>query len=128
MWRLILGVKTGRGFYPYGEKKMIGFDLTPEQKVLQEKQGNSQSERLCPWLRNMTGRDLPLDVTRKAYDEGLLTLVIPRNTEERGSGSSIHAFCMRNGGCLHGYLLGIFVSTLALSIVNLGPRNRRNGS
>ena len=40
-----LGVKTGRGFYDPRRKKMIGFDLTPEQKDLQQRAAPVRAKR-----------------------------------------------------------------------------------
>jgi len=66
---------------------MIGFNLTPEQKALQEKAGKFARSEILP-VAAKYDRDgtFPLDVTRKAYDEGLLTLVIPKKYGGEGVG------------------------------------------
>jgi len=107
---------------------MIGFDLTPEQKVLQEKARKFAEREIVP-VAEKYDRDgtFPLDVTRKAYDEGLLTLVIPKKYGGEGVGildscimyEELAAACM-------GIYLGIFVSTLALyPIVKFGTEEQK---
>ena len=107
---------------------MIGFNLTPEQKALQEKAGKFARSEILP-VAAKYDRDgtFPLDVTRKAYDEGLLTLVIPKKYGGEGVGildsciiyEELAAACM-------GIYLGIFVSTLALyPIVKFGSEEQK---
>jgi acyl-CoA dehydrogenase len=107
---------------------MIGFDLTPEQKALQEKARRFARNEILP-VAAKYDRDgtFPLDVTRKAYDEGLLTLVIPKKYGGEGGGildsciiyEELAAACM-------GIYLGIFVSTLALyPIVKFGTEEQK---
>ena len=107
---------------------MIGFDLTPEQKALQEKARKFARSEILP-VAAKYDRDgtFPLDVTRKAYDEGLLTLVIPKKYGGEGVGildsciiyEELAAACM-------GIYLGIFVSTLALyPIVKFGSDEQK---
>ena len=107
---------------------MIGFNLTPEQKALQEKARRFARSEILP-VAAKYDRDgtFPLDVTRKAYDEGLLTLVIPKKYGGEGVGildsciiyEELAAACM-------GIYLGIFVSTLALyPIVKFGSEEQK---
>ena len=107
---------------------MIGFDLTPEQKALQEKARRFARNEILP-VAAKYDRDgtFPLDVTRRAYDEGLLTLVIPKKYGGEGVGildsciiyEELAAACM-------GIYLGIFVSTLALyPIVKFGTEEQK---
>jgi acyl-CoA dehydrogenase len=107
---------------------MIEFDLTPEQKALQEKARRFARNEIFP-VAAKYDRDgtFPLDVTRKAYDEGLLTLVIPKKYGGEGIGildsciiyEELAAACM-------GIYLGIFVSTLALyPIVKFGTEEQK---
>jgi len=107
---------------------MIGFNLTPEQKALQEKARKFARSEILP-VAAKYDRDgtFPLDVTRKAYDEGLLTLVIPKKYGGEGVGildsciiyEELAAACM-------GIYLGIFVSTLALyPIVKFGSEEQK---
>jgi acyl-CoA dehydrogenase len=102
--------------------------LTPEQKVLQEKARRFAEREIVP-VAEKYDRDgtFPLDVTRKAYDEGLLTLVIPKKYGGEGVGildscimyEELAAACM-------GIYLGIFVSTLALyPIVKFGTEEQK---
>jgi len=107
---------------------MIGFDLTPAQKTLQEKARKfAKSEILPVAAKHDRDGTFPLDVTRKAYDEGLLTLVIPKKYGGEGVGildsciiyEELAAACM-------GIYLGIFVSTLALyPIVKFGTEEQK---
>ena len=107
---------------------MIGFNLTPEQKALQEKARKFARSEILP-VAAKYDRDgtFPLDVTRKAYDEGLLRLVIPKKYGGEGIGildsciiyEELAAACM-------GIYLGIFVSTLALyPIVKFGTEEQK---
>ena len=107
---------------------MIGFDLTPAQKTLQQKARKFAKNEILP-VAAKHDRDgtFPLDVTRKAYDEGLLTLVIPKQYGGEGVGildsciiyEELAAACM-------GIYLGIFVSTLALyPIVKFGTEEQK---
>ncbi len=106
---------------------MIGFDLTPEQKAMQEKARRFAEHEILP-VAAKYDRDgtFPLEVTRKAYDEGLLTLVIPKKYGGEGIGildscimyEDLAAACM-------GIYLGIFVSTLALyPLVKFGTEDQ----
>jgi len=107
---------------------MIGFDLTSAQKTLQQKARKFAKNEILP-VAAKHDRDgtFPLDVTRKAYDEGLLTLVIPKQYGGEGVGildsciiyEELAAACM-------GICLGIFVSTLALyPIVKFGTEEQK---
>jgi acyl-CoA dehydrogenase len=107
---------------------MIGFDLTPEQKALKQKARRFARNEILP-VAAKCDRDgtFPLDVTKKAYEEGLLTLVIPKKYGGEGVGildsciiyEELAAACM-------GIYLGIFVSTLALyPIVRFGTEEQK---
>src|SRR4030066_1707398 len=103
---------------------MIGFDLTPEQKALQEKARRFSKEVILP-VAAKHGRDgtFPLDVMEKAHHEGFFTPLIPR--EYGGGGFGVLDTCILSeelaAGCM-GIYVSIFVSTLALHpIIQFGP-------
>ena len=57
---------------------MIGFDLTPEQKGLQERARRFSKEVILP-VAAKHDRDgtFPMDVMKRAHQEGFLTPLIP---------------------------------------------------
>jgi len=107
---------------------MIGFDLTPEQKALQEKARKFAEREIIPVAAKYDWEGtFPLEVIQKAHQEGLLTLVVPR--KYGGQGVSILDSCIMYeelaAGCM-GIYLSIFVSTLALyPIVKYGTEEQK---
>lgn len=107
---------------------MIGFDLTPEQKVLQEKARRFSREEIVP-VAAKYDRDgtFPLEVIQKAHRENFLTLVVPK--KYGGQGLSMLDACIMYeelaAGCM-GIYLSIFVSTLGLfPIIRFGTEEQK---
>ncbi len=108
---------------------MIGFDLTPEQKALQEKASRFAKEIILPVaLQHDRDGTFPLEVIRKAYDEGFLTPLIPK--EYGGGGLKILDVCLLSEELAAGDMglfVSIFVSTLALyPIIIFGTEDQKN--
>ena len=84
-----LGVKTGRGFLFLWRKEMIGFDLTPEQKALQEKARRFSKEVILP-VAAQHDRDgtFPLEVMEKAHQEGFFTPLVPKRVRRGRTGGA----------------------------------------
>jgi acyl-CoA dehydrogenase len=107
---------------------MIGFDLTPEQKILQEKARRFSREEIVP-VAAKYDRDgtFPLEVIQKAHREHFLTLVVPKKYGGQGLGM-LDACIMYEelaAGCM-GIYLSIFVSTLALyPIIRFGTEEQK---
>jgi len=107
---------------------MIGFDLTPEQKAIQEKGRRFAREVILP-VAAKHDRDgsFPLDIIRKAYGEGYLTPVIPR--KYGGGGWGMLDICLLSEELAAGDMgifVSIFVSTLALHpIVSFGTEEQK---
>jgi acyl-CoA dehydrogenase len=107
---------------------MIGFDLTPEQKTLQERARRFSKEVILP-VAAKYDRDgtFPLDVMEKAHQEGFLTPLVPK--EYGGGGWGVLDTCIISeelaAGCM-GIYVSIFVSTLALyPIVKFGTDEQK---
>jgi acyl-CoA dehydrogenase len=107
---------------------MIGFDLTPEQKVLQEKARRFSREEIVP-VAAKYDRDgtFPLEVIQKAHRDNFLTLVVPK--KYGGQGLSMLDACIMYeelaAGCM-GIYLSIFVSTLGLfPIIRFGTEEQK---
>jgi len=107
---------------------MIGFDLTSEQKVLQEKARRFSREEIVP-VAAKYDRDgtFPLEVIQKAHRESFLTLVVPK--KYGGQGLSMLDACIMYeelaAGCM-GIYLSIFVSTLGLfPIIRFGTEEQK---
>ncbi len=107
---------------------MIGFDLTAEQKFLQEKARRFAKEMILPVAaqhdRNGT---FPLDVMEKAHQEGFFTPLVPK--EYGGQGLGVLDTCIFSeelaAGCM-GIYVSIFVSTLALyPIIRYGTAEQK---
>jgi acyl-CoA dehydrogenase len=107
---------------------MIGFDLAPEQKAIQEKGREFAREVILP-VAAKHDRDgsFPLHVIRKAYDEGFLTPLIPR--KYGGGGWGMLDICLLSEELAAGDMgifVSIFVSTLALHpIVSFGTEEQK---
>ncbi|MBS3905653.1 MAG: acyl-CoA dehydrogenase family protein [Syntrophaceae bacterium] len=107
---------------------MIGFDLTPEQKSLQEKARRFAKEVILPVAaRHDRDGTFPLDVMEKAHHEGFLTPLVPK--EYGGPGLGVLDNCIiaeeLAAGCM-GIYVSIFVSTLALfPIIKFGTEEQK---
>jgi acyl-CoA dehydrogenase len=107
---------------------MIGFELTPEQKAIQEKGRRFAREVILP-VAAKHDRDgsFPLDIIRKAYGEGYLTPLIPKTY---GGGEwGMLDICLLSEELAAGDMgifVSIFVSTLALHpIVSFGSEEQK---
>ena len=107
---------------------MIGFDLTPEQKNLQEKAWRFSKEVILP-VAAKHDRDgtFPLDIMEKAHQEGFFTPLVPK--KYGGQGLGLLDTCIISeelaAGCM-GIYVSIFVSTLALyPIIKFGTENQK---
>ena len=107
---------------------MIGFELTPEQKVLQEKARHFSKEVIQPVAAQHDREGtFPVAVMRKAHQEGFLTPLVPK--KYGGGGLSILDTCILSeelaAGCM-GIYVSIFVSTLALfPIIRFGTEDQK---
>ena len=107
---------------------MIGFELTPEQKALQEKARRFAREVMAPVAAKYDREGtFPLDVMEKAHREGFFTPLIPR--KYRGEGIGVLDNCIISeelaAGCM-GMYVSIFVSTLALyPIIRFGTEDQK---
>jgi acyl-CoA dehydrogenase len=108
---------------------MIGFDLTPEQKGLQERARTFAKEIVFP-VAAKHDRDgtFPLDIMEKAYGEGFLTPLVPK--EYGGGGRGVLDVCLLSeelAAADMGIYVSIFVSTLALyPIIRFGTEDQKN--
>ncbi len=107
---------------------MIGFDLTPEQKSLQEKARRFSKEVILP-VAAKHDRDgtFPVDIMQKAHHEGFFTPLVPK--EYGGQGLGLLDTCIISeelaAGCM-GIYVSIFVSTLALyPIIKFGTEDQK---
>ncbi len=107
---------------------MIGFDLTPEQKALQEKARRFSKDVILP-VAAQHDRDgtFPLDVMEKAYNQGFFTPLVPK--AYGGGGLRVLDTCIISeelaAGCM-GMYVSIFVSTLALyPIIKYGTEEQK---
>jgi acyl-CoA dehydrogenase len=107
---------------------MIGFELTPEQEALREKARRFSKEVIRP-VAAQHDRDgtFPVDVMKKAHQEGFLTPLIP--AKYGGGGLGILDTCILSeelaAGCM-GIYVSIFVSTLALyPIIRFGTEEQK---
>ena len=107
---------------------MIGFDLTAEQKSLQEKARRFAREVILPVAsKHDQEGTFPLEVMRKAHAEGFFTPLVPR--KYGGQGLGILDDCIISeelaAGCM-GIYVSIFVSTLALyPIIRFGSEDQK---
>ena len=95
---------------------MIGFDLTAEQKELQDKARRFSKENILPVAaKHDREGTFPQDVIRAAYQEGFLTPLVPR--AYGGGGLGVLDTCLISEELAAGDMgifVSIFVSTLAL--------------
>jgi acyl-CoA dehydrogenase len=107
---------------------MIGFELTPEQKVLQEKARRFSKEVILP-VAEKHDRDgtFPLDVMERAHREGFFTPLVPKSYGGAGLGVLDNCIISEElaAGCM-GVYVSIFVSTLALyPIIRFGTEEQK---
>ncbi len=95
---------------------MIGFELTPEQKVLQGEARRFSKEVILP-VAAQHDRDgtFPVDVMEKAHQQGFFTPLVPKKYGGQGLGVLDNCILSEElaAGCM-GIYVSIFVSTLAL--------------
>ncbi len=107
---------------------MIGFDLTPRQKALQEKARAFAREVILPVAAEHDREGtFPLEVMEKAHKEGFFTPLIP--PAYGGQGLGVLESCIiaeeLAAGCM-GMYVSIFVSTLALyPILKFGTEEQK---
>jgi acyl-CoA dehydrogenase len=107
---------------------MIGFDLTQEQKALQEKARKFAQEEILPVAAKLDREGtFPLEIMKKAHSEGFLTLLVPK--EYRGGGLGILDTCLVSEELAAGDMgifVSIFVNTLALyPIIKFGTAEQK---
>ena len=108
---------------------MIGFDLTPEQMALQERANRFAREVILPVAaKHDQDGTFPLDIMQKAYGEGFLTPLVPK--QYGGGGVGILDTCILSEELAYGDMgifVSIFVSTLALyPIIKFGTEDQKN--
>lgn len=107
---------------------MIGFDLTPEQKSLQEKARRFAKEVILPVAGKFDREGVfPLDVMEKAHQEGFFTPLVPKGYGGQGLGVLDNCLIAEElaAGCM-GMYVSIFVSTLALyPIIKFGTEEQK---
>jgi len=107
---------------------MIGFDLTPEQKSLQEKARRFSKEVILPVAaKHDQDGTFPIDIMEKAHQEGFFTPLVPK--KYGGQGLGLLDTCIISeelaAGCM-GIYVSIFVSTLALyPIIKFGTEDQK---
>ena len=107
---------------------MIGFELTPEQKALQEKARRFSKEVILP-VAAQHDRDgtFPLDVMERAHQQGFFTPLVPKKYGGEGLGVLDNCIISEElaAGCM-GVYVSIFVSTLALyPIIRFGTEEQK---
>ena len=107
---------------------MIGFDLTPEQKALQERARKFAQEVIAP-VASKHDREgtFPLDVMEKAHREGFFTPLVPKQYGGQELGVLDNCIMAEElaAGCM-GMYVSIFVSTLALyPLIRFGTEEQK---
>src|SRR5512138_931427 len=107
---------------------MIGFDLTPSQKDLQERARRFSRERILPVAaKHDRENTFPEEVIRAAYGEGFLTPLVPE--KYGGGGRGVLDTCLLSEELAAGDMgifVSIFVSTLALyPIIIFGSEDQK---
>jgi acyl-CoA dehydrogenase len=107
---------------------MIGFELTPEQKTLQERARRFSKEVILP-VAAQHDRDgtFPVDVMEKAHRQGFFTPLVPKKYGGEGLGVLDNCIISEElaAGCM-GIYVSIFVSTLALyPIIRFGTEEQK---
>jgi len=107
---------------------MIGFDLTIEQKTLQEKARRFAREVILPVAaKHDREGTFPIDVMKKAHQQGFFTPLVPKNYGGHGLGVLDNCIMAEElaAGCM-GMYVSIFVSTLALyPIIRFGTEEQK---
>ncbi len=107
---------------------MIGFDLTQEQKALQERARRFSKEVILPAAAQHDREGtFPLNIMERAHQEGFFTPLIPKKYGGQGLGVLDNCIIAEElaAGCM-GMYVSIFVSTLALyPIVKFGTEDQR---
>jgi acyl-CoA dehydrogenase len=108
---------------------MIGFDFTPEQMALQDRANRFAREVILPVAaKHDKDGTFPLDIMQKAYGEGFLTPLVPK--QYGGGGVGILDTCILSEELAYGDMgifVSIFVSTLALyPIIKFGTEDQKN--
>jgi acyl-CoA dehydrogenase len=109
---------------------MIGFELTSAQKALQKRANHFSKEVISPVAaKHDREGTFPLEVMKKAHDQGFLTPLVPK--EYGGGGLGILDTCLLSEELAAGDMgifVSIFVSTLALyPIIKFGTEDQKNG-
>lgn len=107
---------------------MIGFELTPEQKELQRRARRFANEVILP-VAEKHDRDgtFPLEVMKKAHQEGFLTPLVPKEYGGQGLGGLDNCIIAEElaAGCM-GVYVSIFVSTLAIyPVMKFGTEDQK---
>ena len=107
---------------------MIGFDLIPEQKALQERARRFSKEVILPVAaKHDREGSFPLDVMEKAHQEGFFTPLVSKKYGGQGLGVLDNCIISEElaAGCM-GIYVSIFVSTLALyPIIKFGTEDQK---
>jgi acyl-CoA dehydrogenase len=107
---------------------MIGFDLTTHQKSLQEKAKRFAREVILPVAAQHDREGtFPLEVMKKAHQQGFFTPLVPKEYGGQGLGVLDNCIIAEElaAGCM-GIYLSIFVNTLALyPIVTFGTEDQK---
>ena len=107
---------------------MIGFELTPEQKTLQERARQFSKEVILPVAAQHDQEGtFPVDVMEKAHQKGFFTPLVPKKYGGQGLGVLDNCIISEElaAGCM-GMYVSIFVSTLALyPIVIFGTEEQK---
>ncbi len=108
---------------------MIGFELTPEQKSLQQEANRFAREHIFPVAaKHDRENTFPLDIMQKAHAQGFLTPLVPR--EYGGQGLGVLETCLIGeelAAADMGIYVSIFVSTLALyPIAKFGTEEQKD--
>jgi acyl-CoA dehydrogenase len=107
---------------------MIGFDLTPEQRTLQERARRFSKEVILPVAAQHDREGtFPVDVMEKAHQQGFFTPLVPKKYGGEGLGVLDNCIISEElaAGCM-GIYVSIFVSTLALyPIIRFGTEEQK---
>lgn len=107
---------------------MIGFDLTQEQRALQERAREFSKKVILPAAaKHDREGTFPLDIMEKAHQQGFFTPLIPKKYGGQGLGVLDNCILSEElaAGCM-GMYVSIFVSTLALyPIIKFGTEEQK---
>jgi acyl-CoA dehydrogenase len=107
---------------------MIGFELTSEQKELQRRSRRFANEVILPVAEKHDREGtFPLEVMKKAHQEGFLTPLVPKEYGGQGLGVLDNCIIAEElaAGCM-GIYVSIFVSTLAIyPIMTFGTEDQK---